>query len=278
MITTSFSLDLGTLKNITASYFGDSSKPWNENMNHPDYDDYWKARNPLQYLNKVKPAVMTVGGWFDAEDLYGTLHTYEAIERQNPLSHPNYLVMGPWDHGQWEMTKAENVGNIYWGQEVNKAFHELELKFFDYYLRDKGEADFPEATIFITGANEWRNFTTWPPANTTDQKLYLQPEGKITFSPPVVSESFDEYMSDPMKPVPYAEKVHTDRTTEYMTDDQRFASRRPDVMVYQTDTLTEDITLSGPVLADLYVSTTGTDADYVVKLIDVFPQNFHGSC
>jgi uncharacterized protein len=269
-----FFIELGTLKNITSTYFGDSIKIWNDEMNHPDYDDFWKARDPQQHLKNIKPAVMTVGGWFDAEDLYGALHTYKAIEKQNPLSHPNYLVMGPWAHNDWAMNKAENLGNIYWGQNANKSYQEQEVKFFDYYLRDKGEANFPEATIFVTGANEWRNFNTWPPTNTTDQKLYFQPDGKITFTPPVISESFDEYMSDPMKPVPYAEKVHTDRTIEYMTDDQRFASRRPDVMVYETDTLTEDVTLTGPILADLFVSTTGTDADYVVKLIDVFPQSF----
>jgi len=217
-----FFLGLGTIKNITSTYFGDSIKIWNDDMNHPDYDDFWKARDPRQYLTNVKPAVMTVGGWFDAEDLFGSLHTYEAIEKQNPPSHPNYLVMGPWAHGDWAMTKSENLGNIYWGQDANKSYQELEVTFFDHYLRDEGKADFPEATIFVTGANEWRSFSTWPPAN---------------------------------------------------VDDQRFASRRPDVMVYETDTLTEDLTLAGPLMADLFVSTSGTDADYVVKLIDVFPQD-----
>ena len=268
-----FFLDLGTVRNLTARYFGDSIDIWNDNLNHPDYDDFHKARNPGQYLENVKPAVMTVGGWFDAENLYGALQTYEHIERQSPVAHPNYLVMGPWDHGQWMVPKAENVGNIYWGQEVNKSYQELEVKFFDHYLRNEGKEDFPEATIFITGLNEWRSFSTWPPANVTDQKLFLQPGGKLSFTSPSFYESFDEYVSDPMKPVPYAEGIHTQRTTEYMTDDQRFASRRPDVMVYETDTLTEDITLAGPLMADLFVSTTGTDADYVVKLIDVFPQD-----
>lgn len=267
-----FFLDLGPIKNATARYFGDSIIIWRNDMNHPDYDDFWKARNPCQYLKSVKPAVLTVGGWFDAENLYGAVHTYQAIERQNSGSHPNYLVMGPWYHGQWTDNSAENLGNIYWGQEVNNSFREIEVNFFNYYLRDKGKADFPEATIFITGANEWRSFSNWPPANTVDQKLYLQPSGKLSFTPPSGSESFDEYTSDPMKPVPYAEKIHRIRSDAYMTDDQRFASRRPDVMIYETDTLTEDITLTGPLVADLFVSTTGTDADYVVKLIDVFPQ------
>lgn len=268
-----FFLDLGPIKNIAVKYFGDSIKIWNEGQKHPNYDNFWKARNPIQFLKNVGPAVMTVGGWFDAEDLYGTLHTYQAIEKQNPLSHPNYLVMGPWSHGQWSAGKAENLGNIYWGQDANQSYQELELKFFDYYLRDKGKADFPEATVFVTGANEWRSFSAWPPANVTDQKLYFQANGKLAFSPSALPKSFDEYVSDPMKPVPYSEKIDTRRTREYMDDDQRFTSRRPDVMVYQTDTLTEDLTLTGPLVADLFVSTTGTDADYVVKLIDVFPQS-----
>lgn len=268
-----FFLDQGSLKNMTAKYFGDSIKSWNDAMNHPNFDNFWKDSDPCQYLKNIGPAVMTVGGWFDAEDLYGTLHTYQAIEKQNPQSHPNYLVMGPWSHGQWEFNKAENLGNIYWGQDANKSYQELEVKFFDYYLRDEGKANFPEATIFVTGANEWRNFSTWPPTNVINQNLYFQPAGKLTFSPPSQSESFDEYVSDPMKPVPYSEKIGTRRTREFMTDDQRFTSRRPDVMAYQTDTLTEDFTLTGPLMADLFVSTSGTDADYVVKLIDVFPQN-----
>jgi len=268
-----FFLDMGTIKNLTTKYFGDSIQIWNNEMKHPNYDEFWKARDPRQYLKDVGPAVMTVGGWFDAEDLYGTLHTYQSLESQNPQSHPNYLVMGPWFHSQWMMGKAENLGNIYWGQDANKSYQELEVKFFDYYLRDKGKAEFPKATIFVTGANEWRSFNTWPPVNVTDQKLYFQPAGKLSFKPATVAESFDEYVSDPMKPVPYSEKTNTYRTIEYMTDDQRFAAHRPDVMVYQTDILTEDLTLTGPLTADLFVSTTGTDADYVVKLIDVFPQD-----
>jgi putative CocE/NonD family hydrolase len=272
-----FFLDMGPIKNITTKYFGDSIKIWKDDMTHPNYDDFWKARDPRQYLKNVGPAVMTVGGWFDAEDLYGTLHTYQAIEKQNPKSHPNFLVMGPWFHSQWMVGKAENLGNIYWGQDANKSYQELEVKFFDYYLRDKGKGEFPEATIFITGTNKWCNFSTWPPANITDQKLYLQPNGKLAFTPAATSESFDEYISDPMKPVPYSEKVRINRTLEYMTDDQRFASRRPDVMVYETDTLSQDLTLTGPLTADLFVSTSGTDADYVVKLIDVFPQKMQAN-
>jgi uncharacterized protein len=266
-----FFQDLGPVSNITKKYYGDSIKFWNDATKHANYDDFWKARDPRPYLKNVKPAVMTVGGWFDAEDLFGALHTYQAIEKQNPSGLSNHLVMGPWSHGQWGVGKAENLGNIYWGQDANKSYQELEVKFFDYYLRDAGKEDFAEATIFVTGSNEWKNFDTWPPAGVKDQTLYFQPSGKLAFTPPTVTESFDEYATDPKKPVPYAEKIHRHRTSEYMDDDQRFAGRRPDVMTYTTDVLAEDMTFTGPLKADLFVTTTGTDADYIVKLIDVFP-------
>jgi putative CocE/NonD family hydrolase len=266
-----FFLSVGADKNIVPEFLGDSIKFWNDAFSHPDYDDFWKARDPRPFLNNVTPAVMTVGGWFDAEDLYGTLHTYEAIEKQNSPSVKNFLVMGPWSHGQWAFGKGNNLGNIYWGFDANNKFQTLEKKFFDFYLKGEGKDKMDEATIFITGSNEWRSFDTWPPKNVVEKSLYLQPSGAISFSPPESTDNFDEYVSDPMKPVPYAEAVHVYRTAEYMTDDQRFASRRPDVMVYQTDILQEDMTLTGPLTADLFVSTTGTDADYIVKLIDVFP-------
>jgi uncharacterized protein len=269
-----FFLEQGSLGSIKKKYFGDSVKFWNDAFTHPDYDDFWKSRDPQQHLEKVKPAVMTVGGWFDAEDLYGTLHTYEAIEKQNPARHHNFLVMGPWSHAQWCVGSTENLGNIYWGQDAGKPFHELEVEFFNHYLYGEGKEDFAEATIFITGENRWTTFDNWPPENAEERNLYFQAGGKLSFEPPAESSSFDEYMTDPGKPVPYAEKVHQQRTAEYMTDDQRFASKRPDVMVYKTDTLTEDITLVGPLTAQLFVSTTGTDADYIVKLIDVFPEDF----
>lgn len=266
-------LEQGSLSSIRKKFFGDSAKFWNEAFAHPDYDSFWKSRDPRQYLRNVKPAVMTVGGWFDAEDLYGTLHTYNAIEEQNPPDHPNFLVMGPWAHAQWGFSSSgENMGNIYFGQDVIKPFHELEVKFFDHYLLGKASADFDEARIFVTGENQWKSFETWPPEEATETFIYLQPGGGLAFEPPTADLSYDEYMTDPNRPVPYVEKVHQYRTAEYMNDDQRFASKRPDVMVFKTDTLTGDVTLAGPITAELFVSTTGTDADYVVKLIDVFPE------
>ena len=268
-----FLLSAGAVKNLSPRYLGDSIKFWNDAFTNPDYDNFWKARDPRQFLKNVTPAVMTVGGWFDAEDLYGTLHTYSAIESQNSPSVKNFLVMGPWSHGQWAYGKATNLGNIYWGTDANKKFATLEKYFFDYYLLGKSGPEIPEATIFVTGSNEWRTFDTWPPRNVSEKKLFLQPDGGISFSSPDINSSYDEYISDPMKPVPYSAAVHINRTAEYMTDDQRFAARRPDVMVYKTDILQEDITLTGPVTADLFVSTTGTDADYIVKLIDVLPED-----
>jgi putative CocE/NonD family hydrolase len=266
-----FFLSLGAVKNIAPKYLGDSIKFWNDAFSHPDYDDFWKIRDPRQYLKNVTPAVMTVGGWFDAEDLYGALNTYEAIEKQNPAETGNFIVMGPWSHGQWAFGTGKNLGNIYWGLDANQKYVIQEKNFFNYYLKGEGNPALPEALIFVTGSNEWKEFATWPPKNTVEKNLYFHSGEAASFQAPVTKTSFDEYVSDPSNPVPYTEDVHTNRTEAYMTDDQRFASRRPDVMVYQTDILTEDITLAGPVNADLFVTTTGTDADFVVKLIDVFP-------
>jgi putative CocE/NonD family hydrolase len=179
--------------------------------------------------------------------------------------------MGPWSHGQWAFGQWTNLGNIYWGLDANEKFISLEKNFFNHYLKGEASSEMAEATVFVTGSNEWRNFDNWPPKNIVEKNLYFQPEEGVSFEIPKIINSFDEYVSDPMKPVPYTQDIHTGRTTQYMTDDQRFASRRPDVMVYQTNILDEDITFTGPVAADLFVSTSGTDADFVVKLIDVLP-------
>lgn len=266
-----FFLDLGAIRNIKTRYFGDTIQFWPELMNHPNYDAFWKARDPRPHLRNLHTAVLTVGGWFDAEDCWGALHTYRAIEEQNPGALSNRLIMGPWSHGQWSSGDAPKLGNIYWG--VNSAGHyrEVERNFFYQYLHGDGSSTLPEADIFITGSNEWRGFATWPPKDVEAKTLYFQAAGGLSFSAPTAKESFDEYIADPMKPVPYTEDVHLARTRAYMTDDQRFAARRPDVMVYQTEVLGEDVTLTGPLSASLFVSTTGTDADFVVKLIDVFP-------
>jgi hypothetical protein len=181
--------------------------------------------------------------------------------------------MGPWAHGQWAFGKGKNLGNIYWGLDANEKYVKQEEAFFNYYLKGEENPGIAEATIFVTGSDEWRDFAAWPPKNIVEKNLYFHSDEAASFKAPMSKTDFDEYVSDPMNPVPYTEDVHTNRTEAYMTDDQRFASRRPDVMVYQTDVLNEDITLTGPLTADLFVSTTGTDADYVVKLIDVLPPN-----
>jgi putative CocE/NonD family hydrolase len=271
-----FFLELGPIKNVEEEIFGDSIKFWSQVMDHPNYDAWWQARNPLPHLKDIQPAVLVVGGWFDAEDLYGPLATYEAIETQNPPTTENRLLMGPWFHGQWAFDPGDNLGNVYWMSNTSDMYGEIERRFFDYYLKDRGTLDLAEATIYDTGALEWLQFDTWPPANVTDRKLYFHADEGLSFSPPTANGGYDEYVADPDKPVPYTEDVHLRRTREYMTDDQRFAARRPDVMVYESDVLAEPVTLMGPLVADLYVSTTGTDADFVVKLIDVFPDSLRG--
>ncbi len=268
-----FYLEAGSVKNLKEKYFGDSIKFWNDLFAHPNYDDFWKARLITPHLTNVKPAVMTVGGFFDAEDAYGAFATYKAIEKQNPKAN-NILVAGPWFHGGWVRGDGSSFGDIKFGQTTSTYYQEnLELPFFKFYLKDEGSFNAAEANIFVTGSNQWKKFSAWPPAETETKNLYLHANGKLSFTKASSTNSFDEYVSDPNAPVPYQDGVQARRTREYMIDDQRFAARRPDVKVYQTDILTEDITLAGPLLANLIVSTTGTDADYVVKVIDVYPEN-----
>ena len=268
-----FYLEAGSVKNLKDKYFADSIKFWNNLFAHPNLDTFWKARNIQPHLLNVKPAVMVVGGFFDAEDAYGTFATYKSIEKQNPVNN-NILVMGPWFHGGWVRSNGASFGDINFGQTTSIYYQEhFELPFFKHYLKGEGDFNAAEANIFVTGSNEWRKFSTWPPKNTEEQTLYLQPNGKLGFEKVQRTDSWDEYVSNPNTPVPYQEGVQAKRSREYMIDDQRFAARRPDVMVYQTDVLTSDLTLTGPVLAKLAVSTTGSDADYVVKLIDVYPED-----
>jgi putative CocE/NonD family hydrolase len=268
-----FYLELGALKHVKEKYFADSIKFWNDLMAHGTYDAFWEARNIRTHLKNIKPAVLVVGGFFDAEDAFGALNTYKAIEKQNP-SASNNLVMGPWFHGGWSRGTGASFGDISFGQETSTWYQKnVEFPFFMKYLKDASDPQLGEATIFLTGSNEWKKFATWPPKETETRTLYFQPEGKLAFKAPSGTDSFDEYVSDPAHPVPYQAGVQSRRSREYMIDDQRFAARRPDVQLYQTDVLTEDLTLTGPLAANLSVSTTGTDADYVVKLIDVFPED-----
>jgi len=268
----SFFLNLGPLKNVNEKYFKYEIPFWNDLMNHGTYDDFWKDRNILPHFNNIKPAVLVTGGWFDAENLYGTLETYRSIEEKNK-DNKNYLVMGPWIHGGWVRTDGSSLGDINFGSRTGEFYvKNIELPFFNYFLKGKGELNLPEAYIFETGSNKWRRYDSWPPENIREVSLYLCDNQLLSFTTGEYSaDGFDEYISDPSRPVPFTAEITTDIPKTYMTEDQRFASRRTDVLVYSTNTLEKDITFAGDVTADLFVSTTGTDADWVVKLIDVFP-------
>lgn len=267
-----FFLETGALTNFT-KLAGDTIGFWKEMMSHPTLDDFWKKRNARVGMYNVKPAVLTVGGLFDAEDCFGAWQTYQAIEKQSPGT-DNRIVMGPWSHGQWGAHNANALGNVRFGSNTSQWYQDsIEIPFFNYHLKGKGNVDgISEATIFFSGENAWRKFETWPVKNVKHRTLYFQPKGKLSFSK--ASAGTTSYVSDPAKPVPYIEDISSERTATYMTDDQRFAAMRPDVVVFETDVLTEDVTVAGALKADLRVSLTGTDADFVVKLIDVFPDDF----
>jgi putative CocE/NonD family hydrolase len=219
--------------------------------------------------------MLTVGGWFDAEDLYGPLYVYKTIEENNP-GLENRLVMGPWSHGGWGRSPGDKLWDIHFGDSTSYYYREnVELPFFQYFLKGIGELNIADATAFETGSNQWRSYDRWPPENLSEKKLYLHSEGRLTFSPPDISGAlYDEYISDPAKPVPFINGVYNYMPTEYMVADQRFASKRPDVLVYKSDVLNEDVTICGPVFANLSVSTSGTDSDWIVKLIDVYPEDY----
>lgn len=267
-----FFLKLGPVKNTqSAEYFNKRSYIWNEYLQHDTYDDYWKARNIRPHLKNIKPAVMVVGGWFDAEDLFGALHTYKAIEQQSPGS-KNYLVMGPWTHGAWAGGNWNRYATYDFVNNTSKFFQDsLETVFFNYYLKDKGSFTGNEATVYETGTNQWRTFNTWPPASSTPVDYFLNSNHRLTIKKSVAKTGYDQYISDPADPVPYTKGVQARRNNAYMAEDQRFASERNDVLVFTTDSLTEDLTLAGEITADLKVSVSATDADFIVKLIDVLP-------
>ncbi|QES89538.1 CocE/NonD family hydrolase [Rhizosphaericola mali] len=273
-----FFLTEGALPNLT-KLMGDSIKFWNDLMNHPNYDKWWKERNVRNFAENVLPTTntMVVGGLFDAEDCFGAWSTYRAIESK--AKNNNKIVMGPWFHGQWagRGSDGSNLGNVQFGSATSDYYAKnIEIPFFDYYLLGKGNIDsINEANIFFTGENQWHHFAKWPPAEEKETPIYLHENNSLSFSTPTDSEKeATSYISDPFKPVPYTDGVKAYRTREYMTDDQRFASWRPDVLSFQTEILDKDITLAGPLTADLQVSISTTDADFVVKLIDVFPDDF----
>jgi len=266
-------LNAGNMDAVNRQYIKDAVPFWNEMMQHPNRDEFWQKRAIIPHLKKVSPHVMVVTGWYDAEDLYGSFKTYQAVEQQNPGIN-NVLVVGPWHHGGWSSTAGEKLGSANFGSKTAEFYRaEIELPFFEKYLKDEKCPAPAEATVFETGSNAWRTFDAWPPKNVEWWKLFLRDGGKLDFIRPGEGEAYDEFISDPARPVPFSEKITPTMAIEYMTDDQRFAARRPDVLVYQTAAFDEDTIVAGPLDVDLWVSTTGTDADFIVKLIDVFPDH-----
>jgi hypothetical protein len=270
-----FFLRLGPLANVDARFFKGRVPIWNEFLAHPTYDDYWKARNLRPQLKNIRCAVMTVGGWFDAEDLFGTLETYRWSERLNP-GITNVLVMGPWAHGDWGRGTGDKLGHVSFRAKTSEHYREkIELPFFRHFL--KGDTNYTptEAHIFETGTHRWRKFHEWPPKQAMPRKIFLRSGGALSFDAPSEgANAFDEYVSDPAKPVPYTNDKSTDYPKAYPVEDQRFAASRTDVLVYQTELLEEDLTVAGPIKVTLHVSTSGTDSDWVVKFIDVYPGDF----
>jgi putative CocE/NonD family hydrolase len=273
-----FFLRMGPLSNVNVRHFKDDVPFWNEIMRHGTYDDFWKARNLRPHLKNIKPAVMTVGGWFDAENLFGALETYKNVEAMSPGA-TNILVMGPWRHGGWGRDDGSKLGPVSFFSKTAEFYREqIEFPFFQYYLKGKGSSSFPEAWVFETGTNLWKKYDQWPPRNLRRRSLYLGEQGRLSFEPPADSSDslYDEYSSDPAHPVEYIDQIEFRMTGDYMIQDQRVASRRPDVLAYEGPVLTEDVRISGPIEARLFVSTTGTDSDWIVKLIDVYPDDYRG--
>jgi putative CocE/NonD family hydrolase len=271
-------LELGPLENANGEeYLNGEIEFWNEIIQHPNYDEFWQARNILPHLRNIKAAVMVVGGWYDTEDLYGPLKTYQTVERNN-RGIDNMLVMGPWAHGAWRRGEGKRLGDAEFGFKTAEYFRDnVELPFFNHFLKGAENPDLPEAMMFETGANRWRRFDAWPPASRSMRKLYLRSGGALSFDPPESEETeSDAYISDPSKPVPYTADITLGWTIDYMAEDQRFAGRRPDVLVYRSEELEQDLTVAGPIQTSLWVSTTGTASDFVVKLIDVYPDEIPG--
>jgi putative CocE/NonD family hydrolase len=247
---------------------------WNEMLDHPTDDPFWQNRNLRPQLKDVQPTVLTVGGWFDAENLYGSLQVFQTLARQSPAT-DNRLVMGPWSHGGWERTKGDHLGPVQFGADTSEWFQaEVLFPFFMYHLKDTKDHLPAKATVFETGNNRWHRLDAWPPKGTKAATFFFQPGGQLSLTSPSPEGGADAFVSDPAKPVPFIESVAIGMPKEYMVADQRFAGRRPDVLVFQTEVLKADLTLAGPLHPELFVATTGTDADWVVKLIDVYPDDF----
>jgi putative CocE/NonD family hydrolase len=273
-----FFLKMGPLVNADKLYFKGKNSLWTDQVKHTTYDSYWQARDLSRHMKNIKCAVLVVGGWFDAEDLAGPFRTYQAVKKHNPGIFDG-LVIGPWSHGGWARFEGQRFGRIAFDGKTGDYYREhIIFPFFEQHLKGKADARLKEATVFETGTNVWRQYSAWPPVGAQKRTLYFHAGGKLSFSPPEEDqEAIDEYVSDPRKPVPYIGYAATSVPQEYMVSDQRFAAKRPDVLVYKTEPLNADITIAGPISPRLQVSTTGTDSDFVVKLIDVYPADYQPS-
>lgn len=272
-----FYLNMGPLAESNVRYFHPPNEYWEDQIRHTTYDDYWKARNILPHLKSVTPAVLVVGGWFDAEDLSGTLKTFHAIQTQSPTTDER-LVMGPWFHGGWRGSSGNKLGDISFGSNTSEFFSDaIELPFFLHYLKGAQEPALPTAYVFETGKNAWQRKQQWPPSNAREERFYFHANGALSQQAPAEPDAFDEYVSDPDNPVPFFPKSTFKMEREYMDADQRFVRNRPDVLSYESAPLPDDVTVAGPISPDLFVSTTGTDSDFDVKLIDVYPDDVPGS-
>ena len=270
-----FFLNIGPLADVNRNYFGGEARYWQELIEHTTYDDFWKQRSVWRFMNNVRCAVLNVGGWYDAEDPLGMFRIYKAVEQSNP-STVNQLVVGPWRHGGWAFEDGDKLGNARFALKSAAFFREqIQFPFFMHHLKDR-PSNLPEAFMFLTGINEWRRFDAWPPRAAEPFTLYFRERGRLSADAPAESGQsfFDEYISDPNRPVPYLGYIVPGMTADYMTEDQRFASQRPDVLVYQTEPLEEDLIIAGPIKVSITVSTTGTDSDFVVKVVDVYPGDY----
>ena len=270
----SFFLKTKTINELS-KYHGDSIAFWNDMLNHPNYDEWWTARCAVNACADLKPAMLVVGGTFDAEDGYGAWATYRAIKQHSPSADCR-LIIGPWSHGAWGGRDGVSLGDIQFGSETAKFYQqEVELPFFNYHLKGEGDIDkISDAVVFFSGENNWKRFSEWPSKDVFSTNLYLSNDGLLSFEQPFVTGSYTEYISDPAHPVPFAPEIVNSRSKEYMVADQRFANQRPDVLTFCTDVLSKDLTLGGPIIVDLDVAISTTDADFVVKVIDVFPDDF----
>jgi uncharacterized protein len=275
-------LKLGPLSNVNKKYFNNKLPSWNDFVSHPNYDKFWVDQALMKRLDSPRVAIMNVSGWWDQEDFYGPQKAYETWEKKD-YNHKNYIVIGPWNHGGWAFGPGDKLGNINFDSATGETFRKnIQARWFAYYLKEKGDGNFAEAITFQTGSNTWKTYTSWPPKEAVKKNIYFREDGKLSFEKPTSenTNAFDSYIADPAHPVPYRTRPIEEtygpgsRWYTWLTEDQRFVQNRPDVLSWQTDTLTSDLTVTGTLFAKFFAATTGSDADWVVKLIDVYPETY----